>query len=255
MRKGMKKLAVFLIGSFLLGSGGAATADVTVEMKQNEQPMTLYATEDRMATESGQGGMIFLGPEKILRMINSEKKKYTEITEADAKAMAEKIAQAQRAMASLPPALREKMAGAMKGMGGAPAPRTVKPLHQSKTINGFPTDGYVVTVEGAKGETEIWATAPGKLGVKATDLTVFKAMAEFMQQMIPGLESMKDLIKDYDHPEPDQVPGFPVLTIQKDEGGKEIWRSELVRVDHGAVPGEKFAVPAGYKQEKLNLGE
>jgi hypothetical protein len=251
----MNKLVAVLVGSLLLGSVWMARADVTIEMKHDDQPMKLYATEDRMATESAQGGMIFLGKEKVLRMINPEKKKYTEITETDAKAMAEKIAQAQKAMESLPPALREKMAGAMKGMTGAGAKRTVKPLNQSKTINGFPTDGYLVTVEGSGEAAEIWATAPSKLGVKASDFAVFKAMAEFMQQMIPGLESMKDLIKDYEKPAADQVPGFPVLTIQKDKNGKEVWRSELVSVDHGAVPGDKFAVPAGFTQEKLKLGD
>lgn len=251
----MRSLLTALGALLLFGAASAARADLTIEMKHNDESMSTYVTRHKLASEFGQGGMIFLGEEKVLRILQHEKKRYTEMTEADAKAMGEKMAEARKALESLPPAMREKMQSAMKGaMGGADAKRTIRPLNEKKTINGFPTTGYVVTVEGSKDETEVWATDPQKLGIDPREFAVFKEMAEFMKQMLPGLESMKELIKDYDKPDPDDVPGFPVLTIRRSAEGKEVWRSELVKVDHGAVPEGRFAVPAGYKMEKMKLG-
>jgi len=231
-----------------------ARADLTIEMKHNGEPMHTWIAEHKMASSFTQGGMIFLGSEKVLRLLDAKRKTCTEVTEAAAKAIGEQMAEVSKMMESLPPAAREKMQAAMKGqMGGGDAKRAVRPLGESKTINGFATAGYIVTTEGSKGETEVWATDVKKLGLGAKDYAVFRELAAFMQTMLPGMDSMREMIKDFENPRPDDVPGMPVLTIHREEG-KEVWRSELVRVDQGTVPADRFAVPAGYKTEKMKMG-
>jgi hypothetical protein len=252
----MKPTHTACLALLLLAPVSIARADVTIEMKYNADPMVTYVTADKIASTTTQGGMVFLGKDKVLRIIDSANKKYTEMTEADAKAIGEKMAEMQKTLSQLPPAMREKMASAMRGkMPGMTAQRTVKPLGANKTINGFETAGYLVTADAADGETEIWSALPKSLGIAPGDLAVFRDLAAFLQTMVPGLDTMRELIKDYDKPAPGDVPGLPVLTIHRDKGGKEIWRTELVKVDKSAVAVERFAVPAGFKKEKMKLGE
>jgi hypothetical protein len=231
-----------------------ARADLAIEMKHNNQPMTTYAAGHNVASEFGTTGMVFLGQEKVLDILDHDKKKVTEVTEADAKALADQLAQAQQAMASMPPAIRDKMKSAMMGKMPGAAPRTVKPMGKTQEINGYATTGYLVTVEGSTDQTEVWATDPKALGFTKEDLTAFADLAAFMQTMLPGLDTMRDLIKNYDKPSANDVPGVPVPTIQRDKDGKEAWRSELVSVKHDPVPASKFTVPDGYKKEKLKTG-
>jgi hypothetical protein len=252
----MKPIRVAWLAVLLLAPVSIARADLTIEMKYNKDPMATYVTSDKLASTTTQGGMIFLGKEKVLRIVDSANKKYTEMTEEDAKAMGAQMADMQKTLEQLPPAMREKVGAAMRGrMPGATDQRTVKPLGTTKTINGFETAGYLVTTGAGDGETEVWAAPAKKLGIDTSDTAVFKDLAAFMQTMVPGLDAMRELIKDYEKPNPGDVPGFPVLTIHRDKGGKEVWRSELVKVDKSAVPAERFAVPAGFKKEKMKFGQ
>ena len=239
----------------LLAAGSTARADLTIEMKHDGRPMKTFTAAHKVAATFETGGMVFLGTEKVLRIYDTKSKKATELTEKDAQAIGAQLADLQKTLESLPPAMREKMQSAMQAkLPGAEEKRAVKPLGQTKTINGFATTGYLVTIDGTKGETEVWAADPKLLGVTSADVAAFTELAGFLSTMLPGLDAMRELIKNYETPDPGDVPGMPVLTIRRDGDGNEEWKSELVRVDHGAVPPEVFAVPTGYKVETMKLG-
>ncbi len=256
----MKRLSVALLfAAGLCLAQGAARGDVTIEMKHNGEPQEVFLAEHMFSASTHDGGMIFRGDKKLLWAIDTKDKKYSEITEEDAKALGAKVteamAQMQEAMKNVPPeqrAMMEKMlAGKMPGM--KETKRTVKPLGQSKEVNGFACAGYVVTTDDGS-TTEIWAADPKAIHLEIKEIAVFKEFADFMKTMLPGLDQFKDMIKDYEHPREDEVPGFPVLTIHKDKNGKEDWRTELVKIDSGAVAAEKFEVPSGFKKEKAAFG-
>jgi hypothetical protein len=59
------------------------------------------------------------------------------------------------------------------------------------------------------------------------------------------------MAKDFAHPSGSDVPGFPVLTIDKDKDGKELWRAEVVSIGHDKVPDTRFEVPSNYTKEKM----
>jgi hypothetical protein len=257
----MKRIAFSLVlVALLLGGVVPARADVTIQMKHNTEPQTLYVAPHAFQTATDGGKMIFRGDQKLLWMVDDKEKKYTELTEADAKAMGAKLgeamAQMQEALKNAPPAQRAMMEKMMKGQmaGMTPKERTVKAMGQTKTINGFECAGYTVSVSDGS-STEVWAAEPKAIHLDPKDISVWKDFAEFMKAMLPGVDQFKDLIKDYDNPGKDQVPGFPVLSIQRDKAGKEIWRSELVSVEKGSIPAEKFEVPAGFKKDKAKLDE
>lgn len=252
-------LCLTLAAALLIGLA-PARADVTVRMKHNDKPQTLYVAPHAFQTTTEGGTMIFRGDRKLLWMVDAEEKKYTELTEADAKAMGAKLgdamAQLQEALKNAPPAQRAMVEKMMKGQmaGMAPKERTVKATGETKTINGFPCSGYMISISDGS-STEVWAADPKAVHLDPKDLSVWKDFGEFMKAMLPGVDQFKDLIKDYENPGKDQVPGFPVLSIQRDGSGKELWRSELVGVDEGPIPAEKFEIPAGFKKEKAKLDE
>ncbi len=257
----MKRIRLFLVLVATMAVWTAtAQADVTIEMKHNKDPQVIRVAPHAFQTAMKDGTMIFRGDKKLLWMVNTGDKKYTEMTEEDAKAMGAKLgdamAQMQEAMKNAPPAQRAMMEKMMKGQmaGMSPKERTVKPTGESKTINGFDCKGYIVSISDGQA-TEVWAADPKSLKIDSADLSVLKEFGEFMKAMLPGMDQFTDLIKDYENPGKDQVPGFPVLTIQKDGSGKELWRSELVKVDKGAIPAETFEVPAGFKKEKAKFDE
>jgi hypothetical protein len=234
--------------------GSAARADVTIEMRQDGKPLVTYVSQHKLASSSEAGGMIFLADEKVLRLIDAGRKRYTEMTAADAAALGEQMAAMQQRVQNMPPQIRERMPG-MANMPGAGGKRTVRALGETRKIRDFDATGYVVTTEGTKGETEVWTTDPQNLGIQSVDFAVFRELAAFMRTMVPGLEVMREMIKNYEQPGPGEVPGFPVLTIRRDENGGERSRTELIKCDRGSIPGDKFKVPAGFKKQDMDLGE
>lgn len=250
----------YLLVSILVSWGcwamTSARADITIEMKQDNEPQQLYVAEHALRGGTEEAGMIFRGDRKILWVLQTKEKKYTEITEQDAKAMGEKVneamSQMQEAMKNMPPEQREMVQKMMAGKMpmGATSKRTLATLGQNRTINGFACAGYTVTSDDGS-VVEIWTADAKSLNLDFKDLAVLKEMADFMKTMVPGVDSFKELIKDYEHPREDEPPGFPVLTIHKDKSGKEKSRSELVKIDKGSIPAAQFELPAGFKKEKL----
>lgn len=241
----------------------AAKADLTMEMKQTvhkdkEALETIRVAAHKIGIDMGGQNMIFRSDKKVLWIIDTGKKTYTEMDEAAAKAMGEQMngamAQMQEALKGMPAEQRAKMEKMMAGQmqGKTPTKQTVKPMGQKKTINGFACAGY--TVSGGAGETEVWAADPKVLKLDAADMTAFKEFADFMKSSFPGMERIADLAKDFDHPREDQVPGFPVLSTHKDKSGKEDFRSELVKLTRGSVEASAFELPAGFTKTEMPGG-
>lgn len=251
-------IPVLALGLALLAP--AARADLTMEMKQTmgkekEAVETVRVTEHKIGIDTGGQNMVFRGDKKVLWIIDTAKRTYTEMDEAAAKAMGEQMnsamAQMQEAMKNMPAEQRAQMEKMMAGRMKAAAPpkQTVKPMGQKKTINGFACAGYTVSSEA--GEAEVWAADPKVLKLDAADMTAFKEFAEFMKSSFPGMERIADLAKDFDNPRADQVPGFPVLSIHKDKSGKEDFRSELVKLAKGSVEASAFELPAGFTKTDM----
>ncbi len=252
------------IGGLALGLAvvAPARADLTIETKHQDHVIQTLVSGHKLSvqTPAADGSMIFRGDQKLLWMIDAERKTYREMTEKDVEALGSKLqdamAKMKEALASVPQeqraAVEKMMAGQMPATEAAK--RIVTPLGQSRKINEFVCAGYRAQIEG-EGELEIWSTDPKALEISASDLAVFNDFAAFMKALNPGgLESMEGLLKDFEHPKEGDVPGLPILTIMKDEEGKERWRSEVTRISHDAIPGSIFELPAGLEKEKFELG-
>jgi hypothetical protein len=255
----MKRLAFFSsIAASLLCGATAVRADLTMEMKQNGEAQHVYLKEHMFAVTNHEGLTIFRGDKQVLWTVNTHEKTCAEMTKADAQAAGEQMnaarSQMREAMKNVPAeqrAMMEKMIAGHMPKPQADA-RVIKPSGETKTINGYACAGYLVTHDDGSVE-EIWTADPAAVHIEARDLAVFAEFAAFIKSLMAGmgLDKMRDMIKDYAHPDPKDVPGFPILTVLKDADGKETWRAELVKLDHGAVAADKFEAPAGFQKTKM----
>lgn len=253
----MKTMWLCAVG-LLLTCAVPAVADVTIEMKLNESPQTILASAHNIRMDGLDMLTIFRGDKKVLWTADLVRKTYTEMTDADMKAMGEELnkamTQLQDKLKDLPPEQRaavEAMMSKHPAMHEAPKP-TVKATGKSKTVNGWPCKEYTSTSESAV--MEVWATDPKNVNLGPSDLAAFKEFAEFMKQMLPGMGAVEGFIKDFDKPAEGQVPGVPVLTISRNEKGEATFRSELVKVTKGSITASKFELPEGLTKEKLPQG-
>jgi hypothetical protein len=236
-----------------LAVAGVARSDTTILTKTNDATQSLQVAPHRLHIGTADRGMIFRGDKKVLWIIDAAKKSYTEMTEADMKEMAAKLQDAREQMKNLPPGIAEKIQGALPG-ANLPK-RIVTPLGLNKEINGFPCSGYTVATEGKRSTSEVWSTEPSAMKLGPEEMVVFKEFAEFMATAVPGLEEMADWAKDLEHPKEDQVPGIPVLTIVKDDEGKETLRTELLSVENQPIDPKVFEAPAGYEKNSMKMGK
>jgi hypothetical protein len=101
-------------------------------------------------------------------------------------------------------------------------------------ITGVPTMGDV--------GQELCVVDPAKLGVPASDLATLKAMADFVKQMTKDIGQVVGGLPDVF-----EMGGYPVWAREKRTGETSLFKS----LDKGAIPADKFTVPAGYKQEQM----
>ena len=187
---------------------------------------------------------------KVMRMIDTPKRTYTEITEADLKQMAGMMQQMQAQMKNLPPEVQKQMAGRMGGMpGGGAAPEriTYKRTGTSKVGQWACTtyDGF----RGSEKVAEVCAAESG-LNVTAADFQVVQQLADMMKSMAPG---QIDQIAVYGTVDSQGFAGFPVKRVTF-RNGKPESTSELTEFRREGIPADAFAVPAGFKKQSMGMG-
>lgn len=247
-------LTLLLLSAACWLAPGLVRADVTFETKVNGSTQTAYVAAHKFAASSDEGNAIFRGDKQVLWVLNPKDKTYTEMTEADVQAMGSKMGQAmaqmQEALKNVPAEQRAMVEKMMKGKmpAASEVQRTVKPMGVSKSINGFECNGYQVSRSDGQ-SLEVWAADPKSVKLNPDDLTVFKEFSDFIGPMVPQTSGIQEMIKDYAHPKDSDVPGIPILTIQKDKDGKETLRAEVLKIDQGTVDPAQFEVPSGFARQ------
>jgi hypothetical protein len=166
--------------------------------------------------------------------------------EAGAKAMSERLAEAQRKieeqMKTMPPEQRAMVEKMMKEQGGGlPPPGRRAPLTFAKSGNGkvgaWPCDTYSATGDGRT--VEVCTAEPATLGIAAEDEAVFEGFLDLSQKMAgePSAGSERD---------------FPGLPLQRSEsrGGKVTDRFTIETIKQEKMSASDLAVPAGLKELK-----
>ncbi len=168
-------------------------------------------------------------------------KRYIEWSEADAKAMSDKMAQVEKVlkerMGSLPPEQRAQAEAMLKNMKGpsaeGAAPKVeIKPTGKTQTVNGMQASAFEVKTGD---ETMVgWVTQ------EQPDLNkTLRSVQERMEKMTPpsmrGRQSARTSLG---------AKGFPVMVQTIDPGHYRV--EEVVAVEKKAVPADLFSVPKDF---------
>jgi hypothetical protein len=170
-------------------------------------------------------------------------KRYIEWSEADAKAIGEKMAQMKKMMtermASLPPDQRKQVEAMMKNMqmpeeNAAPQPTiALTPLNKEETINGMRASGYKATEDQ---DTIVgWVTNDQPELNKAL-ITV----SERMEKLTPANMRKENVRREL------QQKGLPVRV--QNLGGGRYRIEEIVAVEQKPVDATLFVIPQDYSK-------
>ncbi len=213
----------------------------------------IHMDKDRVRIETGASPeqyMIYRGDKKVFWTVNLKDKTYMEMTEKDFEEMFAKADEAmkkmQAQMEKMPPEQKKMMEGMMAKMmpGGAKAPKTVyAKVGAGGTINGWSTDKYEGTQEGAK-KSEIWTTAPKSLDIGDADIQVLKDMAKFFEKFAKNMDAFIGDKKT------NGLEGIPVKTISYKDGTAS-FQTEMKEVKKESQAASLFEIPAGLTMKKM----
>ncbi len=245
----------------LITSQAIAADGVLIVQKQTTDGATqtsqIQIEKTRMRAEiGGRGGakqvMVFDGTAQVMRIINTEKKTYMELTKADVDRLGSQMAGAmtkmQEQMKNMPPEQRERMEAMMKGRGmpAAPAKTEYRKTGTDK-VGKWTCDKYDGYQNNQK-VAEICTVDPAALGFNATDFELTKQVAAFFHQLMPQnagqMFTMGGTEQGYS--------GFPVRHMSSI--GQRQTTTELSEVTRKAFDEAGYAVPAGFQKQAFPGG-
>lgn len=218
---------------------------------------------DTEAPPSGQGAtsMVFDANREVLYVLRHGDRTYVEIDKNFAKALGEKMAEAQRLMQAqlekMPPEQRAMMEKMMKsGAMPFPNPRETKkrdPLEALNTGEGDTVDGKPCTIfalsRGGEAKGDVCVASWDSVGISPTDIQALKKLGSFQARMtesfagsMPGADQPFELLE--------RVDGFPLRT-RRSEGGKVTSETFFEEIAQADVADDVFEVPAGYTKKEL----
>jgi hypothetical protein len=135
-------------------------------------------------------------------------------------------------MASMPAEQRKMMEAMMGSM-------QITPTNETKTINGYKCNKYLMSFMMTTGE--YWVSKDVK------GLDELKRIAEKTRKLYEGNPMLKRMNMTAMM---DQMDGFPVQTISQVMGGTIT--NTLIKMEQKSLSGDLFKVPSGYTQKAMN---
>jgi hypothetical protein len=259
-----------LLTTALLGLAGIARAGVIIEVENENvsagtpaESSIIKIDGNRMRTDTGtKTTVIFLGDTDEMYVVDHSKKTYMvmdrETIEAMAAKMSEAMQQMEAALANVPPEQRAMMEKMMKGkMQGtaSSAPRSepvVTSLGQSDTVNGISCDWKqvsrddVIELKACVGKFSDFPASDDLRQISMEMKDFVSAITEAMSSLTAGpmgslaTSPMSAMALD----------GFPLIS-ESFQNGKLTQRSRFQGVEEGAISGEEFMPPNGYKKQDV----
>lgn len=253
-----------VIASFtIMGWSTLAPAGVTFTLQRDQERSVFYVEGNKMTIESlSDGGrpahlMIYDGDQQKMLVVDAEKKTYSEMTPQNIKAATNSMQQQLEAatakmspedrkkydelMANLPPEQRRAMGAPTDRAAQKPKAPEIKweRTGAKQTVLGYPCEGFKELKNGephAEGCYIPWSAG----AVTKADLAPTLKMEEFFKQS--GAITAERQIGVFAQLE--QGPGFPAIWTSVDNKSRE--KHTVTSIQRGAVPTDKFRVPAGY---------
>jgi hypothetical protein len=217
-----------------------AAKDAGAQMRES----TVYISGSKVRMdaplEKGREGYAIIDTEKNATwFVVPSEQRYIEWSEADAKAMDEKMAQIEKMMkermGSLPPEQRaqvETMLKNMKGPEGDAAKAKVQPTGKTRTVNGMEATGFEVK---SGDETLVGWVTQEQPDLNKTLHDVQARMEKMTPPSLRGRQSARTSLGE---------KGFPVMMQTLDPDHYRV--EEVIAVEKKAVPADMFAVPKDF---------
>jgi hypothetical protein len=223
----------------------------TRQGKTSTNQIQLTKTHMRAETRASGESMAFVFDEaaQTARVINLEKKSYTEMNRGMMQQMQQQIAQVQEQLKNLPPQQRAMMEQMMRGRGGMPGAGAAAAKLQYKQSGSDRVGQWSCTkydgFQGAEKVIEICAVDPKDFGVTPADFEIAKHLAEFLAGFIPQAANQIVVAGTT----ADQ--GFNGIPVRRTTivNGKPDTVSEIKELRREAIPASVFEVPAGFRRE------
>jgi hypothetical protein len=194
---------------------------------------------------------LFDGNAKTIRVVNLDKKTYSQLDTAQMQQMQQAMAQMQEQLKNVPPEQRAMVEQMMRGRGGLgrggpPAPAAIQYKQAgSDKVGQWSCSKY----EGYRGQekvVDLCTVDPKDLGVTPADFEAAKQLAEYLKSLMPQIA---DQMNFYGTAADQGFNGVPVRRISY-SNGKVDSTSEVKEFKREAIPASAFELPAGLKRER-----
>lgn len=256
----MKKLVPVLVLSLFAGS---AFADARIDFRNVEgsgasmQSILIGHGKMRTDADADASTSVILDPtNRSMTLLQHNERKYTRIDREQLSQMGgmldSAMAQMEQALADLPPEMRAQMqgmiGGAIGGAAGQPMVRVVE-TGRSDTVAGHGCRIYETRMQNQV-VSETCMGAPSALSaLSASDRRVLDGALAMSQELAESLNDgpfgqLVDL-------GPFQSGLFPLRVTEIENGRRST--SEFAGIDSSALSADLFAIPAGYREEKIEM--
>ena len=253
---GMKHITVFasMLAAAAVVSLSAQSQGITLvqsETRDGKATTTLTQMDkSHIRTETSSGVFIFDGDAQVMRMVNMEKKSYTEITKAQMQEMSKQMAGMMEQLKNMPPEQRAMMEKMMKGRGMPGAGPASAPITYKATGSDKAGQWACAKYDGMRAAdkiVELCTVEPKALGLTPADFEVAVQLAEFMKSLMP---QMANQIALYGTPAEQGFSGYPIRQTHY-SNGKVTSVNELKEIKREAIPASAWQAPAGFKRESF----
>lgn len=258
----MKLMAISLLSFLLCAEAFAGVKmvqdvfDVRDGMETKKETRLIYMNDNYMkvAREEGKNGTeaIFDAKQNRLVIIDNVRKNYKIIDKEALRQFKAKFDEAMKMLEKMPPEQREMaltmLKGQIPGFTGVPRKIEYKKTGSASKAGQWDCSTVDVVIDGAK-SSELCVADPSAFKLTAADTGVMSDFISFIKELtdmmpIPELQGM--------HSEGD-VGGLPVkITVLKNDVASEV--SLMSSITKENIADSFFAIPAGYKEEKIMMG-
>jgi hypothetical protein len=227
---------------------GATTRTNQIQIEQSRM------RAEAVAPDGGKRVFVFDGRAQVMRIIDYEKKSYSEMTKADADRMgtqaSDAMAKMQEQLKNMPPEQRARIEAMMQGRGMPGSPAAAKIEYRkvgTGTVGKWTCDKYEGYVNNQK-TLEICTVDPGVLGFGAADFEVTKELAAFYEKLVPQGGGQMFSIGGADQ----GFKGVPVRRVSF-VGSQQIV-TEITDISHQTFADSTYDVPAGFEKQAQPFG-
>lgn len=248
------RASIFAVSVVMAASTAVVLADTRLTYKVTEgntTASTMLIGQGKLRSDMDAGTSAIIDPtEGSMTLLDHANKSFTKIGKAELQQMADMMKQMEQMMANMPPEARQMMQGRMAGAGGGTAPAVTADTGQTSTVAGKSCKVFRTT-QGTRTTAEYCLADAAAIDLPAADRTTIVAALNWSKQFVETMA--KGPLGSMAARTPFPAGMVPLRTTTFDAGGARS-TVEFVSVSTAAIPAETFAVPSGYKEQKLNMG-